>query len=50
MEHMTEFDEVKSYPESLGKVGERKLNRTKRLNKLKEQGFQTSDKILRNQT
>ena len=24
-----------------------KLNRTKRLNKLKEQGFQTGDKILR---
>ena len=36
------------YPKSLGKVGEAKLNRTKRLNKLVSQGFQAEgDKILR---
>ena len=40
------------YPKSLGKVGEKKTKSTKRLNKLKEQGFQTSnnDKILRKTT
>jgi hypothetical protein len=36
------------YPKSLGKVGEAKLNRTKRLSKLVSQGFQAEgDKILR---
>ena len=50
---MTDFDDVKSYPESLGQVGEGKLNafQGKRLSKLKEQGFAKGDeKILRNQT
>jgi len=50
---MTDFDDVKSYPESLGQVGEGKLNafQSKRLQKLKEQGFAKGDeKILRNQT
>ena len=38
---MTDFDDVKSYPESLGQVGEGKLNafQSKRLQKLKEQGL-----------
>ena len=37
------------YPKSLGKVGEAKLNRQKRLDKLVSQGFQTEgDAILRN--
>ena len=50
---MTDFDDVKSYPESLGQVGEGKLNafQGKRLQKLKAQGFaKGSEKILRNQT
>ena len=50
---MTDFDDVKSYPKSLGQVGESKLNafQKKRLQKLKAQGFAKGDeKILRNQT
>ena len=50
---MTDFDIVKSYPESLGQVGEGKLQafQAKRLDKLKAQGFaKGSEKILRNQT
>ena len=39
----------KLYPESLGQVGERKLNQSKRLDRLKAQGFQSSDNIVRNQ-
>ena len=44
------FDEGgKPYPKSLGKVGERKLNQSKRVSKLKEQGFQTSNNVVRSQ-
>ena len=39
----------KAYPKSLGTVGERKLDQTKRINKLKAQGFQSSDQVVRNQ-
>ena len=39
----------KAYPKSLGQVGERKLNQSKRIARLKAQGFQTSDNIVRNQ-
>ena len=39
----------KLYPESLGQVGERKLDQSKRIARLKAQGFQTSDNIVRNQ-
>ena len=47
---MGDFDEGgKAYPKSLGKVGERKLNQSKRLSKLKEQGFQTSNNVVRKQ-
>ena len=45
-------DDIKSYPESLGQVGESKLNafQGKRLQRLKEQGFaKGNEKILRNQ-
>ena len=42
-------DMKKMYPKSLGQVGERKLNQSKRLAKLKAQGFQTSDNIVRSQ-
>jgi len=39
----------KAYPKSLGRVGERKLNQSKRVAKLKEQGFQTSNNVVRTQ-
>lgn len=39
----------KAYPKSLGKVGERKLNQSKRVSKLKEQGFQSSNNVVRSQ-
>tara|TARA_E500000318_G_scaffold109483_1_gene122533 strand:+ start:19 stop:1134 length:1116 start_codon:yes stop_codon:yes gene_type:complete len=39
-----------AYPKSLGTVGEKKLDQSKRLAKLKAQGFQTSDNIVRSQT
>lgn len=39
----------KAYPKSLGTVGERKLDQSKRLAKLKVQGFQTSNNIVRSQ-
>jgi len=39
----------KAYPKSLGVVGERKLDQSKRLARLKAQGFQTSDNIVRSQ-
>ena len=39
----------KAYPKSLGTVGERKLDQSKRLARLKAQGFQTSDNIIRSQ-
>lgn len=42
-------DDGKAYPESLGNVGERKLNREKRLSKLKEQGFQSDNNVVRSQ-
>ena len=38
------------YPQSLGRVGEAKLNRQDRLDKLLAQGFQTENKILRDRT
>jgi len=40
---------AKSYPTSLGQVGERKLDQSKRLARLKAQGFQTSNNIVRSQ-
>ena len=40
---------AKAYPKSLGTVGERKLDQSKRLAKLKAQGFQSSDSIVRSQ-
>ena len=42
-------EDGKAYPKSLGKVGERKLNQSKRVSKLKEQGFQTSNNVVRSQ-
>jgi len=42
-------DDGKAYPKSLGRVGERKLNQSKRVAKLKEQGFQTSNNVVRSQ-
>ncbi len=40
----------KVYPKSLGIVGERKLDQGKRLARLKAQGFQTHDNVVRSQT
>jgi len=40
----------KSYPYSMGRVGEGKLNNSQRVSRLKAQGFQTSDRIIRKQT
>ena len=39
----------KLYPESLGTVGERKLNKDKRIAKLNAQGFQSSTNLVRSQ-
>ena len=39
----------KAYPKSLGRVGERKLDQSKRVARLKEQGFQTSNSVVRSQ-
>jgi len=47
---VSDFDNsAKSYPTSLGQVGERKLDQSKRLARLKAQGFQTSNNIVRSQ-
>jgi len=42
-------EEGKAYPKSLGIVGERKLDQSKRIDKLKAQGFQSSNQVVRNQ-
>jgi len=39
----------KAYPKSLGTVGERKLDQSKRVDRLKAQGFQTSNQVVRSQ-
>ena len=40
---------AKAYPKSLGTVGERKLDQSKRVDRLKTQGFQSSDQVVRSQ-
>jgi hypothetical protein len=39
----------KAYPKSLGTVGERKLDQSKRVDRLKAQGFQSSSQVVRSQ-
>ena len=46
----TKLQEGRLYPKSIGTVGENKLNPKKRLAKLKAQGFQTGDNLLRTTT
>jgi hypothetical protein len=47
---VSDFDtSAKSYPKSLGLVGERKLDQSKRVARLKAQGFQSSDSVVRSQ-
>ena len=45
MEKMVKMEE--ELAKSLGRVGERKLTQSKRVSKLKEQGFQTSNNVVR---
>ncbi len=46
----TKLPEGRLYPKSIGTVGENKLNPKKRLAKLKAQGFQTGETLLRSTT